>query len=293
MPLPSPLPRRLQKGRATRNDGNNDDDNSDDDNNDDDNNDDNNNDDDNNDDSRPQNENEAPPKDQQRRRRQSPPPTAAKTKGKEENKQGQQKRKCCVDVRCSRLRGLDAFPNVQTLVLDSNGLLSLPMDCPWCPAMETLWLCNNEVENLDGLLCQVGTDTAARALGAFSPFSAHEEKREGDLWGREVGGWGGWCDVLSWQITWRQERRLGAGFREREGRYEVLLLCFVLFLYLRPQRGRRKFVSLLEAFALKDIVVKRMKDTYSSTVGVLGAARRRDEGRGTWSLGARGWKSFV
>lgn len=56
--------------------------------------------------------------------------------------------------RCS-LRGLDAFPNVQTLVLDSNGLLTLPMDCPWCPAMETLWLCNNEVENLDGLLYQV------------------------------------------------------------------------------------------------------------------------------------------
>ncbi|CAN0446137.1 unnamed protein product, partial [Scytosiphon promiscuus] len=63
---------------------------------------------------------------------------------------------------CSyRLRGLDAFPNVQTLVLDSNGLLSLPMDCPWCPAMETLWLCNNEVENLDGLLCQVGTSAAS------------------------------------------------------------------------------------------------------------------------------------
>ncbi|CAM9759541.1 unnamed protein product, partial [Laminaria digitata] len=42
-----------------------------------------------------------------------------------------------------------------TLVLDSNGLLSLPMDCPWVPSLETLWLCNNEVENLDGLLCQV------------------------------------------------------------------------------------------------------------------------------------------
>lgn len=56
----------------------------------------------------------------------------------------------------NRLRGLDAFPNVQTLVLDSNGLLSLPMDCPWVPSLETLWLCNNDIENLDGLLCQVG-----------------------------------------------------------------------------------------------------------------------------------------
>eukprot|EP00752_Nemacystus_decipiens_P006185 g5581.t1 len=53
------------------------------------------------------------------------------------------------------LRGLDAFPNVQTLVLDGNGLLSLPMDCPWCPAIEALWLCNNEIENLDGLLLQI------------------------------------------------------------------------------------------------------------------------------------------
>lgn len=55
-----------------------------------------------------------------------------------------------------RLRGLDSFPNVHTLVLDRNGLLSLPLDCPWVPSLETLWLCNNEIENLDGLLCQVG-----------------------------------------------------------------------------------------------------------------------------------------
>eukprot|EP00903_Cladosiphon_okamuranus_P016371 g15098.t1 len=53
------------------------------------------------------------------------------------------------------LRGLDAFPNVQALVLDGNGLLSLPMDCPWCPAIEALWLCNNEIENLDGILFQI------------------------------------------------------------------------------------------------------------------------------------------
>lgn len=64
-----------------------------------------------------------------------------------------------------RLRGLDAFPNVQTLVLDSNGLLSLPMDCPWCPAIEALWLCNNEVENLDGLLCQVPLSIPPTCLG--------------------------------------------------------------------------------------------------------------------------------
>lgn len=39
-------------------------------------------------------------------------------------------------------------------MLDGNGLLSLP-DCPWVPSLETLWLCNNDVENLDGVLCQV------------------------------------------------------------------------------------------------------------------------------------------
>lgn len=59
---------------------------------------------------------------------------------------------CCPSL--CRLRGLDAFPQVQTLVLDGNGLPSLP-DCPWVPSMETLWMCNNDVENLDELLHQV------------------------------------------------------------------------------------------------------------------------------------------
>lgn len=58
------------------------------------------------------------------------------------------------------LRGLDEFPNVQTLILDGNGLVSLP-DCPWVPSLETLWLCNNDIDNLEGLLCQIN-DTFPR-----------------------------------------------------------------------------------------------------------------------------------
>ena len=74
---------------------------------------------------------------------------------------------CCV----RRLRGLDAFPNVQTLVLDSNGLLSLPMDCPWVPSLETLWLCNNDIENLDGLLCQVRCHTIQNNTMQYNAIS--------------------------------------------------------------------------------------------------------------------------
>ncbi|CAM9761669.1 unnamed protein product [Pylaiella littoralis] len=112
-------------------------------------------------------------------------------------------------------RGLDAYPNAHTLVLDSNGLLSLPMDCPWCPAMETLWLCNNEVENLDGLLCQINdvfpalkslalmgnpvwpaskSRTAAAAAAAAAAVAAEqegvEEQQQQQLLGLEAEGEG-------------------------------------------------------------------------------------------------------
>ncbi|CAM9974102.1 unnamed protein product [Ectocarpus sp. 6 AP-2014] len=121
-----------------------------------------------------------------------------------------------------------------TLVLDSNGLLSLPMDCPWCPAVEALWLCNNEVENLDGLLGQVNDvfprlkslalmgnpvwpaaakSTSSKATSAAS--TAAEEEKEGVAAEGGGGGGGGRGKKVD------PERTGEGGKEEEEERYRL------------------------------------------------------------------------